>query len=70
MKSGLPPQKRLVRNSALCHACGDEIESKHRHDFVSCTCGNIFVDGGLDYIRRGFMPGAPFEDTSAYEEVP
>ena len=28
------------------------IESKHVHDFVSCSCGAIAVDGGHDYLRR------------------
>jgi hypothetical protein len=29
------------------------MESKHRHDFVKCDCGNAFLDGGDDYIRAG-----------------
>ena len=36
-----------------CLRCGDVIQSKHRHDFVSCKCGGIFVDGGSDYLRMG-----------------
>lgn len=43
----------IIRNAAMCLKCGDEIESTHTHDFKSCSCGNIFVDGGYDYIRRG-----------------
>lgn len=43
----------MIRNIAKCKKCGDIIESKHRHDFVQCSCGAIFVDGGHDYIRRG-----------------
>lgn len=43
----------IVRNAAECARCGDVIESKYRHDFVSCSCGAIFVDGGTDYLRRG-----------------
>lgn len=54
----------ILRNSAKCLKCGDEIESKHRHELVSCTCGAIFVDGGKDYLRRGYEAGAEFEDTS------
>ena len=41
--------------------CGDIIESVHRHDFVECSCGSIFVDGGHDYLRRGFPSGDPGE---------
>ena len=43
----------MLRNIAKCKKCGDIIESKHRHDFVQCSCRSIFVDGGHDYIRRG-----------------
>lgn len=34
-----------------CILCGDIIESKYRHDFVECSCGKTFADGGSDYIR-------------------
>lgn len=40
------------RNAARCLHCGDEIESTHRHNFKSCSCGAVCVDGGLDYVRR------------------
>lgn len=46
-------RKILIRNSATCVHCGDEIESRHRHDFVRCNCGQSFVDGGFDYTRFG-----------------
>jgi hypothetical protein len=42
-----------LRNRARCLKCYDIIESKHRHDFVICKCGAIFVDGGNDYWRAG-----------------
>lgn len=42
----------IVENKAICNKCGDEIFSKHRHDFVTCSCGAISVDGGQEYIRR------------------
>jgi len=42
-----------AKNRARCKNCSDIIESKHRHDFVSCKCGAIFVDGGNDYWRFG-----------------
>lgn len=43
----------VVFNRCQCRLCGDIIESKHGHDFVSCKCGEIFTDGGKEYIRRG-----------------
>lgn len=42
-----------IRNRAQCRLCLDIIESRHRHDFVTCKCGEIFVDGGHAYIRMG-----------------
>lgn len=47
------PVGKLIKNSARCRKCGDVITSKYRHDFVSCKCGAIFVDGGLAYVRQG-----------------
>jgi len=35
----------------------DMLVSKHRHDFVTCSCGNLHVDGGKDYIKRGVRDG-------------
>ena len=36
-----------------CLECQEIIESKHRNDFVRCSCGNSFLDGGNEYIRAG-----------------
>lgn len=44
----------IIRNKAQCKACGDIIESVHRHDFKFCKCGAIAVDGGKEYLRRVF----------------
>ena len=46
----------IIRNAAQCAKCGDIIESKHRHDFVSCGCKSIFIDGGHEYFRAGGKP--------------
>lgn len=42
----------IVKNAIRCKLCGDVIESKHVHDFVTCSCGACSVDGGHDYLRR------------------
>lgn len=34
-----------------CILCKDIIESTYLHDYVECTCGKTFVDGGKYYIR-------------------
>jgi hypothetical protein len=41
-----------TKNSAQCKLCGDVISSLHVHDFKSCLCGEIAVDGGDQYIKR------------------
>lgn len=60
----------IIRNSARCRLCGDEIESRHRHHFVPCSCGAIFVDDGREYLRYGFKDPAHYEDTSIVEPDP
>lgn len=73
MSSDSFPKKvhpKLIRNAARCLECGDTVESKSRHDFRSCRCGGIFVDGGLDYVRRGFRDINKIEDLSEYEVDP
>lgn len=64
-KLGKIPERKLLRNRLRCKKCGQTIESKYRHDFVSCDCGAIFVDGGLDYMRYGGDESS-FEDLSEW----
>lgn len=45
--------KKLISNKLQCKHCNDIIESVYRHDFKFCSCEKVFVDGGLDYLRRG-----------------
>lgn len=59
----------IVRNSARCLLCGDEIESTHRHDFRTCRCGNFSVDGGRDYLRRLADSEGSWIDTSIQVEL-
>ena len=54
----------IIRNAARCRLCGDEIESRHRHDMVTCKCGSVSVDGGTAYLRRSFDSIRNFEDLS------
>lgn len=43
---------KIVVNRIKCNRCGDIIESKSVHDFKSCKCGAVAVDGGYNYLRR------------------
>lgn len=36
-----------------CLKCGKVIESTYRHHFKECSCRNVWVDGGSDYLRFG-----------------
>lgn len=60
----------LVRNSARCLGCGDEMVSEHRHAFRTCSCGALSVDGGLDYRKRVYKREIGFIDTSILAEAP
>lgn len=59
------PQK-LIKNAAKCLKCNQVVESKYRHDYVACKCGNIAVDGGLSYVRR--CSNGDFEDLSEWSD--
>lgn len=50
-------------NKVKCLKCGDIIESKYRHDYVTCSCGYISIDGGDDYQRIIFKE----EDSECFE---
>ena len=54
---------KIIKNAIRCNICGDEIESKYRHDYVQCSCGACAVDGGHDYLRR------TYKDKEAYTEL-
>jgi hypothetical protein len=47
--------KKIIRNAIKCNHCGDIIESLYTHNFVKCSCGCCSVDGGKEYLKRGFM---------------
>lgn len=59
--------KKIKRNVIRCNHCGDVIESRSCHDFVTCSCRKCAVDGGLDYLRRMGDDG-DFEELAEYEE--
>jgi hypothetical protein len=58
--SGLPERKtetnmqKIIVNRIRCRVCGDIIESRYTHEFVTCSCGRVSVDGGHEYLRRGY----------------
>jgi len=57
----------IISNKAKCNKCGEIVESKHRHDFVRCSCKNLAVDGGKDYLKRLYKEHG-YEDLSEVTE--
>ena len=64
------PKQLILRNSAKCRKCGQEIESTDRHDFKFCSCGAIAVDGGHWYLKRSAKSFSDVEDTSEFADCP
>ena len=62
-------KRKIVCNRAKCNNCGDVIISRYRHDFVKCTCGDIFVYGGNEYLRRGYKFSSGIEEMSVYNDA-
>ncbi|CAM4026728.1 hypothetical protein L1N85_17125 [Paenibacillus alkaliterrae] len=61
---------RLKKNLIQCLCCNDIIESVYTHDYKTCRCGAVSIDGGLEYPKRSFPSGAPeewFKELSDYE---
>ena len=54
----------IFMNKAQCLICEEIVISTHRHDFVTCRCGNLSVDGGSWYLKRSFT-----KDENSYKEL-
>ena len=57
-------KEKIIRNSAKCLKCNTEIVSEYTHDYVSCPCGSLSVDGGKEYLKRSYKSINDFIDTS------
>ena len=42
----------IISNTIKCLKCGDIIYSAHVHDYKTCKCGAVSVDGGMKYLKR------------------
>lgn len=61
--------KKILFNRARCRRCGTFLESKTVHDFRTCACGAISIDGGREYIHHVAVDWDFFEDLCEYEEL-
>ena len=62
-------KKKIIKNAIRCNLCGEVIESKSRHMFVTCKCGACSVDGGHDYLRRSCRELGCYTDLSVLEPI-
>lgn len=60
--------ERIKLNRIRCKLCRDIITSTHVHDFKSCKCGRVAVDGGHEYRRRCFVEKGDYEELSIVED--
>lgn len=61
---------RITRNAVRCTHCGEVIESTYCHDFKTCRCGRVSVDGGHDYLRRCCASPEDYTELSETEYLP
>lgn len=53
----------------ICPRCHDTIFSRATHDFRTCSCGGVFIDGGFDYCRFGITDPAIDPKTIAWTDI-
>ena len=61
--------KKIIVNKIMCNNCGDIIESTYIHDYKQCKCGKCSIDGGHEYLKRGFQEQNDYKDLSEIGEV-
>ncbi len=59
----------IFSNSATCLICNDTIRSKNRHDFQTCKCGKLSIDGGSWYPKRSFKKEHSWKDNIELYEI-
>lgn len=57
----------ILVNSAQCLLCNDVLVSHYIHEFVTCTCGALSVDGGNSYLKRNYTEEAYYVELSLDE---
>lgn len=58
----------VIINAIKCLMCGDTIFSRTSHDFRSCYCGNVSVDGGPIYHDdNGTTTGSKYNRVLSYD---
>ena len=60
--------EKIISNKIQCKHCGEIIESKHIHEFVTCKCETCSVDGEHYHLSRSYK-NSPEEDFIELSEV-
>ena len=61
--------RQIVYNSVKCLECNEVLVSRHRHDYVTCSCPNdAMADGGNEYGRYGAMDMDKIETYYVYAD--
>lgn len=61
--------RKIISNKIQCNHCKDIIESKYRHNYVTCSCKRVSCDGGTAYLKRMFMLESDYTELSECLEV-
>lgn len=63
--------EKIISNKIQCKHCGEIIESKTIHSFVTCKCGVCSVDGGYYHLSSSSIksPEEDFIELSVVEEI-
>jgi hypothetical protein len=68
-KSTNVSKKKCILNSAKCSKCGDILISIKQGQMIVCQCGNLSIDGGLDFRHRKYVDNMMlWEELSQFEE--
>jgi hypothetical protein len=57
---------KQIRHAIYCKKCMDTIESRTEHDFKTCSCGSIGIDGGTSEDNRILGDSRDIESRSMY----
>lgn len=61
--------KKIIQNEIQCKKCSDIIWSATTHDYVTCRCGAVSVDGGMSYLKRSGEKGDRIERSMVMDSL-
>lgn len=57
--SAMRGKSKVLVKCVQCPSCADLIYSRAVHDYHHCSCGEVMVDGGFEYLRYGWKDKMP-----------